>query len=120
MSRVYTNLGERHPEAVVIVPPRATAVPSQAVQTAPTQRDRHHQEQRVAEEAQKIGIGEQFPEILQPDIPDRLGLKLIVSSDVPVRERHHEAEQHRDKREREKSDDVRADERQAERELAEL
>ncbi len=32
---------ERHPEAVVIVPPRSTAVPSEMADTAPTQRDRH-------------------------------------------------------------------------------
>src|SRR5829696_6816075 len=31
----------RHPEAVVIVPPRSTAVPSEAAETEPTQRDRH-------------------------------------------------------------------------------
>ncbi len=34
---------ERHPEAVVIVPPRSTAVPSETAETAPTQRDRHLQ-----------------------------------------------------------------------------
>src|SRR3954451_728472 len=38
---VYASVGERHPEAVVIVPPRATAVPSATAETAPTQRDRH-------------------------------------------------------------------------------
>ena len=32
---------ERHPEAMVIVPPRSTAVPSETAETAPTQRDRH-------------------------------------------------------------------------------
>jgi Transposase DDE domain len=32
---------ERHPEAAVIVPPRATAVPSETAETAPTQRDHH-------------------------------------------------------------------------------
>jgi len=30
-----------HPEAVIIVPPRSTAVPSETAATAPTQRDRH-------------------------------------------------------------------------------
>ena len=34
---------ERHPEAAIIVPPRATAVPSETAETAPTQRDRHLQ-----------------------------------------------------------------------------
>ena len=31
----------RYPAAAVVVPPRANAVPSAAVETAPTQRDRH-------------------------------------------------------------------------------
>jgi hypothetical protein len=31
----------RHPDAAVIVPPRSSAVPSEAAETAPTQRDRH-------------------------------------------------------------------------------
>src|SRR5205085_8389640 len=38
---VYASVSERHPEAAIIVPPRSTAVPSQAAETAPTQRDRH-------------------------------------------------------------------------------
>jgi len=40
---VYTSVAERHPEAAVIVPPRASAVPSQTAESAPTQRDRHLQ-----------------------------------------------------------------------------
>src|SRR4051812_15563412 len=36
---VYASVSERHPEAAIIVPPRSTAVPSQAAETAPTQRD---------------------------------------------------------------------------------
>jgi len=40
---VYTSVAERHPEAEVIVPPRATAVPSQTAEGDPTQRDRHLQ-----------------------------------------------------------------------------
>jgi Transposase DDE domain len=40
---VYASVAERHPEAEVIVPPRATAVPSQTAERAPTQRDRHLQ-----------------------------------------------------------------------------
>src|SRR5215216_2577113 len=40
---VYASVAERHPEAAVIVPPRATAVPSATAETAPTQRDRHLQ-----------------------------------------------------------------------------
>jgi Transposase DDE domain len=40
---VYTSVSERHPEAAVIVPPRATAVPSQTAESEPTQRDRHLQ-----------------------------------------------------------------------------
>ena len=41
--RVYASVAERHPEAAIIVPPRTTAVPSRAAETAPTQRDRHLQ-----------------------------------------------------------------------------
>src|SRR3954447_23005351 len=40
---VYASVGERHPAAPVIVPPRSTAVPSATAETAPTQRDRHLQ-----------------------------------------------------------------------------
>jgi hypothetical protein len=40
---VYTSVSERHPEAAVIVPPRATAVPSRTAESEPTQRDRHLQ-----------------------------------------------------------------------------
>src|SRR4051812_49942973 len=40
---VSASVGERHPEAAVIVPPRSTAVPSETAETAPTQRDRHLQ-----------------------------------------------------------------------------
>ena len=41
--RVYAGVAERHPEAAVIVPPRATAVPSDTADSAPTQRDGHVQ-----------------------------------------------------------------------------
>ncbi len=40
---VYASVAPRHPEAAVIVPPRATAVPSQTAASEPTQRDRHLQ-----------------------------------------------------------------------------
>ena len=40
---VYASVAERSPEARVIVPPRSTAVPSAAAETAPTQRDQHLQ-----------------------------------------------------------------------------
>ena len=40
---VYASVAERHPAAAIIVPPRATAVPSQTAESAPTQRDRHLQ-----------------------------------------------------------------------------
>jgi len=44
--RVYDSVAERHPEAAVVVPPRATAVSSDTAETAPTQRDGqlHHVE----------------------------------------------------------------------------
>jgi hypothetical protein len=38
---VYEAVATRHPDAAVIVPPRSIAVPSEAAETAPTQRDRH-------------------------------------------------------------------------------
>ena len=41
--RVYDSVTERYPAAAVIVPPRATAVPSEMAETEPTQRDRHLQ-----------------------------------------------------------------------------
>ena len=40
---VATTVAERHPEAMFIVPPRSTAVPSEMAESAPTQRDRHLQ-----------------------------------------------------------------------------
>jgi hypothetical protein len=40
---IYSTVAQRHPEADVIVPPRSTAVPSEAGEAAPTQRDRHLQ-----------------------------------------------------------------------------
>ena len=36
---VYAGVAERHPEAAVIVPPRATAVLSETAESEPTQRD---------------------------------------------------------------------------------
>jgi hypothetical protein len=41
--RVYQAVTEHHPDAAVIVPPRATAVLSASAETAPTQRDHHLQ-----------------------------------------------------------------------------
>ena len=38
---VAAAVAERHPDAAIIVPPRATAVPSETAETTPTQRDRH-------------------------------------------------------------------------------
>jgi hypothetical protein len=40
---VYAEVAARHPAAAVVVPPRSSAVPSEAAETAPTQRDRHLQ-----------------------------------------------------------------------------
>ena len=42
-NNVYATVAEHSPEAVVVVPPRATAVPSPMAETDPTQRDRHIQ-----------------------------------------------------------------------------
>ncbi len=41
--RVYDEVAAHHPDAVVVVPPRSSAVPSNTAETAPTQRDRHLQ-----------------------------------------------------------------------------
>jgi hypothetical protein len=38
---VYAAVAARHPDAAVVVPPRASAVPSAAAETNPTQRDVH-------------------------------------------------------------------------------
>ncbi len=38
---VYAEVAARHPDASVIVPPHANAVPSETAETAPTQRDAH-------------------------------------------------------------------------------
>jgi hypothetical protein len=38
---VYSEIATRHPDASVIVPPRSSAVPSSAAETAPTKRDVH-------------------------------------------------------------------------------
>ena len=38
---VYAEVAARHPDAVVVVPPRSSAVPSGTAETAPTQRDAH-------------------------------------------------------------------------------
>ncbi len=40
---VYADVAARHPDAAVVVPPRATAVPSETAESAPTPRDRHLQ-----------------------------------------------------------------------------
>ena len=40
---LYRSVIDRDPEALVIVPPRATAVLSETAETTPTQRDRHLQ-----------------------------------------------------------------------------
>src|SRR6202008_4667750 len=42
--KVYEGVAEHAPDAAVIVPPRSTAVPSAAAETAPTQQDQHLQE----------------------------------------------------------------------------
>ena len=39
----YDSVAQLHPDAAVVVPPRATAVPSNMAATDPTQRDRHLQ-----------------------------------------------------------------------------
>ena len=41
--RVYAGVAQRRPDAAVVIPPRANAVPSDTAETAPTQRDGHLQ-----------------------------------------------------------------------------
>jgi len=41
---VTASVATRHPQAAIIVPPRANAVPSETAETAPTQRDHHLQQ----------------------------------------------------------------------------
>src|SRR5208282_821763 len=41
---LYRAVANRDPDALVIVPPRATAVPSETAETKPTQRDQHLQD----------------------------------------------------------------------------
>jgi len=45
--RVYDSVARRHPEAAVVVPPRATAMPSEMAESAPTQRDNHPADRRA-------------------------------------------------------------------------
>ncbi len=66
---VYAEVAARHPEAAVIVPPRANAVPSAAAETDPTQRDRHLQ---VIAERGRMGwqkaSGYNFRALVEADI----------------------------------------------------
>jgi DDE family transposase len=66
---VYGEVAERHPDAVVIVPPRSSAIPSKAAETAPTQRDQHLQQ--IAERGrigwQKVS-GYNFRALVEADI----------------------------------------------------
>jgi len=40
---VCASVGERHPDAAIVVPPRPTAVPSKTAESEATRRDRHLQ-----------------------------------------------------------------------------
>ena len=50
---VTANIGSRHPDTAIIVPPRSTAVPSDTAEIAPTQRDRHLRD--IAEHGRMAG-----------------------------------------------------------------
>jgi len=54
---VYRAVAERPPQAAVVIPPRATAVPSDTAESAPTQRDGHvqHVEPRGSPDIAKHG-----------------------------------------------------------------
>jgi hypothetical protein len=49
---VYDTVAGHSAEALVVVPPRATAVPSASAETDPTQRDRHIQV--IAEQGRRV------------------------------------------------------------------
>ena len=49
---IHGEVAARHPDAAVVVPPRANAMPSKTAETAPTQRDCHL---RLIEEQGRIG-----------------------------------------------------------------
>ena len=49
---IYRSVADHTPDAAVIIPPRATAVPSDRAETDPTQRDRHIQ---MIEERGRLG-----------------------------------------------------------------
>jgi Transposase DDE domain len=53
---VYAAVAQRHPDAAVVVPPRATAVPGAMAETAPTRRDRHLR--LIAEQGRMGGAAE--------------------------------------------------------------
>ena len=53
---VYADVAARHPDAEVVVPPRATAVPGPTAETAPTRRDRHLQ--LIAEQGRMGGAAQ--------------------------------------------------------------
>ena len=66
---VYAEVAARHPGAAVVVPPRASAVPSETAGTAPTQRDQHLQ---VIAERGRVGwqraSGYNFRALVEADI----------------------------------------------------
>jgi len=94
--RVYASVAERSPEAAVIVPPRATAVPSDTAETAPKQRDRHLQ--HIAEHGRmawqrasgytpraraKAAIG-QFKEVIGDGLRSRTDERRATEVDLAV------------------------------------
>jgi hypothetical protein len=93
---VYATVAERHPDAAVIVPPRTTAVPSGAAETAPTQRDRHLQciteKSRMAwQQASgynrrakiEVAIG-RWKQVIGDDLRSRLDERRATEIDVAV------------------------------------
>ena len=66
---VYSEVARCSPDASVIVPPRSSAVPSEAAGTAPTQRDRHLQ--MIAQQGRRrwqIASGYHWRALVEADI----------------------------------------------------
>ena len=66
---VYAAVAVRHPKATVVVPPRSSAVPSDAADTAPSQRDRYlHDIAKHGRKAWQVTSGYRWRALVEADI----------------------------------------------------
>jgi len=72
---VAATVAERHPEAAIIVPPRSSAVPSEAAETAPTQRDRTLQS--IAAHGRAAWQNPSVPMMMRHRPPGSLALRVL-------------------------------------------